>query len=357
MQPPTWTITVLTIPGREDFLRRLLESLADADLPTHTRFTVVYNRSIRDALTRIEERFRSWAPALDIDVFFNNRDPTISGGRNYQLNLVKTPLICFVDDDVTLHGDVFGLLERTLRSVPVGIVGVPSVVAESGAAFKPRDSTPHVDTPELRYMPVQGMLAAGYTALFHEIGGFSPLRRFWGEWTELNLRMWRNGFPTGYAMGGGHLRHWEDAPDSPTRSLEDRARHVLWGLVCTALEYDATVLTSSTEPFWRLVEERYLAYSFGETLTPTEMLRALLAILPELTDAMPAITQQRKLAATHRFQFMPFHPIEAKDVQRVLSHANSAIAAYRNEIWDSRSLARRVVSKLWRLVRTRRRDP
>lgn len=355
MPRPDWTITVLTIPGREAFLRRLLESLADADLPTHTRFTVVYNRSIRDALSQVEQRFRSWAPALDIDVFFNNRDPTISGGRNYQLNLVKTPLVCFVDDDVTLHGNIFGQLEHTLRSVPAGIVGVPSVVAATGAPFKPRDTTPSVETPELRYAPVQGMLAAGYTALFHEIGGFSPLRRFWGEWTELNLRMWRNGFPTGYAMSGGHLRHWEDAPESPTRSLEDRARHVLWGLVCTALEYDATALTSSTEAFWRLVEERYLAYSFGEALTPTEMLRALLGILPELTSAMPAITQQRDLAAKHRFQFMPFHPIEPKDVQRVLAYANRAIEPYRSEIWDGRSLARRVVAKLWR--RVRRRDP
>ncbi len=355
MPRPDWTITVLTIPGREAFLRRLLESLADADLPTHTRFTVVYNRAIRDALSQVEQRFRSWAPALDIDVFFNNRDPTISGGRNYQLNLVKTPLVCFVDDDVTLHGNIFGQLEHTLRTVPAGIVGVPSVVAATGAPFKPRDTTPSVETPELRYAPVQGMLAAGYTALFHEIGGFSPLRRFWGEWTELNLRMWRNGFPTGYAMSGGHLRHWEDAPESPTRSLEDRARHVLWGLVCTALEYDATALTSSTEAFWRLVEERYLAYSFGEALTPTEMLRALLGILPELTSAMPAITQQRDLAAKHRFQFMPFHPIEPKDVQRVLAYANRAIEPYRSEIWDGRSLARRVVAKLWR--RVRRRDP
>lgn len=348
-----WTVTVLTIPSREDYLRQLLASLGDAGLPPHTHVSVVYNRPIRDALKKVEAQVRSWAPQLDIAVFFNNRDPTISGGRNYQLNLVKTPLVCFVDDDVTMHGDVFGALTRTLRSVPAGILGVPSYVGGSEELFKPRSTTPHVDHPELRYMPVQGMLAAGYTALFHEVGGFSPLRRFWGEWTELNLRMWRHGFPTGYVMEGGYLRHWEEAPESPTRSLEDRARHVLWGLVLTALEYDATVLTTETESFWRLVEDRYLAYSFGEALTPSEMLRALLSILPELTSTMPAIAAARELAGKHPFQFMPFHPIDADDVDRVLQYANRAIEPYRSEIRDDRSLARRVASKLWRSV-TRR---
>ncbi len=152
---------------------------------------------------------------------------------------------------------------------------------------------PHVITPEFRYQPVQGMLVASYTNLLRDVGGFNPRRRFWGEWTELNLRMWRSGFPTGHVMTGGYLRHWEKAPDSPTRNMDGRAKHVLWGLICTALEYDAVDMSQATETFWRLVQDRYLAYSFGEELSHQELLRATLELVPDLSAEWAAITAFR----------------------------------------------------------------
>ncbi len=71
------------------------------------------------------------------------------------------------------------------------------------------------------------------------IGGFNPRRQFRGKWMELNLRMLRHGFPTGYAINGAFLRHWYEAPESPTRNMAGREQHVLRGLICTGLEYDA----------------------------------------------------------------------------------------------------------------------
>jgi hypothetical protein len=351
MRHPRWTVSALTIPGRESYLRTLIESLDAMNIPGGGRITVVYNKPIRDGLGAVERTIQRWSRRHDVEVFFNNGDPTISGGRNFQLNVCKSPLICFVDDDVTMHGELFEGLEKTLRSVPAGLVGLRSYVEDSEVLFKPRDTTPHETTPELRYMTVQGMLAAGYTNLFRDIGGFNPRRRFWGEWTELNLRMWRHGFPTGYAMDAGFLRHWEKAPESPTRNMEGRARHVLWGLICTALEYDAVDITEATSTFWQLVEERYLAYSFGEKLTNGELLRATLELLPELSAAMPAIAEQRAASAHHPFDFKPFHPISAKEVQQVLPYARKRIRAYRDEVWEPRSGTGKMLGGLWRMVR------
>lgn len=116
-------------------------------------------------------------------------------------------------------------------------------------------------------MPIQGMMVATYRKLLVDTGGFNIRRRYWGEWTELSLRLWRLGFPTGYVTQHGFLRHWEDAPDSPTRSLAGRELHVLWGLICTALEYNAVDSNEATEVFWQLVEKRYLTYSFGSNLS------------------------------------------------------------------------------------------
>lgn len=345
-----WTITALTIPGREDYLRKLIESLDAQDIPGGGRVLVVFNRAIREELARVESRIQSWARRVPVDVFFNNGDPTISGGRNYQLNLAKSPLVCFVDDDCTLHDDVMGTLDDALRRVPAGLVGVRSYVEDTDTIFKPRDSTPHVETPEFRFQPVQGMLVAGYTNLLRDIGGFNPRRRFWGEWTELNLRMWRSGFPTGHVMRGGYLRHWEQAPDSPTRNMEGRAQQVLWGLICTALEYDAIDMTQATESFWRLVEERYLAYSFGDQLTNQELLRAVLGLVPELSAAWPSITAFRDEARSHPFDFKPFQPVTEADLVKVVPHARRRLRHYRSDAWPRRSVAQQLGAAIARVI-------
>lgn len=351
MRHPRWTISLLTIPGRESYLQQLIESLDAFPVPGGARITVVHNKPIREGQDDIEQRVRRWSRRHELEVFFNNLDPTISGGRNFQLNVCKTPMLCFVDDDVTIHGELFEGLEQALRTIPVGIVGARSYVEGSDTLFKPRDTTPYSVVGGFRYMTVQGMLAAGYTNLFRDVGGFNPRRRFWGEWTELNLRMWRHGFPTGYVMEGGFLRHWEQAPDSPTRNMIGRARHVLWGLMCTAFEYDAVDVSEATASFWQLVEERYLPYSFGETLTNGVLLRATLELLPELAEAMPAIVAQRHAAASHPFDFKPFHPISEKDVHRVLPFAKQAIERYRDAVWERPKGMRRLLKGLWRLVR------
>lgn len=74
-----WTITALTIPGRETYLKNLIESLEAQDIPGGGRLVVVFNRAIREELTRVEARIQSWASSMPVDVFFNNGDPTIGG--------------------------------------------------------------------------------------------------------------------------------------------------------------------------------------------------------------------------------------------------------------------------------------
>ncbi|HRP09049.1 MAG TPA: glycosyltransferase family A protein [Gemmatimonadales bacterium] len=341
-----WTITVLTIPGREAHLQQLLDSLRhDA---ARAVIHVVYNREIRDELAATEHRIRSWVSGTQVEVFFNNGDATIAGGRNFQLNLVKTPLVCFVDDDVTADAPLLEALESGLRRHPAAMLGLPSLREDTSERFKPRDSTPHIEDGTVRWVPVQGMLAASWTNLLRDLGGFNPRRRFWGEWTELNLRCWRHGLPTGYLMDGPHLRHWEDAPDSPTRNMSGRELHVLWGIICTALEYDAVDVNEATEAFWQLVEERYLSYSFGEELTPRAVLQATLSLIPELSAAWSEITSFREQTRQHPYPFAPFHAFERADLNRILPGARRRIAEYRRGVWQERQT---MVGGLRRLVR------
>lgn len=331
---PIWTISVLTIPQREAYLTPLLESLRGLRLPrSRWELSLVYNWDIEEEPYAVERRLRRLAKGLPLSVHFNTRNPTIIGGRIQQLALCKTPLVCFVDDDLTLHGDIFDILEQRLREFPVGLLGVPSLVEDTNRLFKPRRATPHVNAHGLRFMTVQGMLIAGYRRLFQDIGGFNPRRGFWGEWTELNLRMWRSGFATAYAMDAGYLRHWHDAPESPTRNKAGRQDHVLWGLLCTALEYDAIAVRPDTETFWQLVEQRYLAYSFGESVSPADLLGSVLRLVPRLAVEWPHIAEFREVARRHPFQFAPFHALTRSDVDKVLAFGADAIGKYRRAAW------------------------
>ncbi len=345
---PRWTLSVLTIPKREAYLAQMLRSLTDVGLPNGTVIDIVYNWDTRERPHDVEKRLRTAGRGLDINIHFNSQRPTIVGGRAQQLNHCKTPLLAFIDDDLTIHGDLFGVLEETLRTVPVGILGVQSLVEDTQRRFKPRRSTPSINSDAIRFMPVQGMLVAGYRRLFIDVGGFNPRRDFWGEWTEFNLRMWRSGFPTGYAMDGAYLRHWEKAPESPTRNMRGREDHVMWGLLCTALEYEAVDEREDTEAFWDLVESRYIRYAFGEDARVRDLLRSALRLAPRLSAEYPSIAQFREVVREHPFQFKPFHRLTAGDIRKVLSHAESRISAYRDDVWDSRPTraARWVRSKL-----------
>jgi glycosyltransferase involved in cell wall biosynthesis len=336
---PRWTFTMLTIPSRVEYLGRLLQSLAALPGEQPFEVVIVYNSPTDEEPMAVEQRIRAMAPSLPVRVYINSTDPTIGGGRRVQLSVCRTPLVAFIDDDLTLHGDVLRAIEDTLRARPVGIVGLPSYEEDTDTRFKPRDSTPHVDVDGIRYMPVQGMLVAGYRRLFSDIGGFNPRRQFWGEWTEFNLRMWRHGFPTGYVLDRGFLRHWHKAPESPTRNMSGREQHVLWGLMCTALEYDAVSINEATDAFWRLAQDRYLQYSFGEQPSSKQLLASVLELMPRLSREFPAIHAFADDAKRHPFHFKPFEPLDEAQVRTVIAHAQNAIAPYRAALFDDDTVA------------------
>jgi hypothetical protein len=327
-----FTFSVLTIPEREEYLTRFFDSVRALRLESAPRIDVIYNHHPEQSIVALEQHIRGLAPDMVIDVYVNSGETSIVGGRNLQLSVCRTPLIAFVDDDVSVHDDIVSGILETLAEHPVALVGFRSFDGDTDRVVKPRASTPFVDSRTLRFMPVQGMLCAGYRALIADVGGFNPRRRYWGEWTELNLRLWRNGYPTAYQMGRGYLRHWEAAPRSPTRNMDGRERHVVWGLICTALEYDATDASEATEVFWQLIEERYLAYSYGSELSPKNVLRTVLEILPDLSSAWGGIQATRSLAATHPFKFAPFHRFTLDEVEAVYRHASTSILPYRARV-------------------------
>jgi hypothetical protein len=333
------TLSILTIPEREEYLRRLLESILALRVGPDVKVDIVYNRALDGAVGAAVARVRGFAPDLSIEVFFNAGDTTIAAGRSLQLSVCRTTLIAFVDDDLTLHGNIIPAIVDALATEPLGLLGFPSFEGNTDRRVKPRDATPSIDWRGLRFKPVQGMLCASHRALLADIGGFNLRRRYWGEWTELNLRLWRFGFPTAYQMHRGYLRHWQEAPNSPTRNMPGREQHVLWGLICTALEYDAADVNEATEVFWQLVEERYLVYSYGNELSPKNVLKTVLELVPQISHEWGNIETFRRSTAKHPFQFAPFQRFSIGDVKAVHAYALRAIKPYRAALERERQYA------------------
>ncbi|MCU0634628.1 MAG: glycosyltransferase family 2 protein [Gemmatimonadaceae bacterium] len=344
MSAPRWTLTVLTIPGRERYLDRLAESVRALRDRSAVELVVVHNSATPIDLRQLERRLRAKS-GLRCRAVANASEPTIAAGRRMQVAVSRTPLLCFVDDDCTLHGDVFGALERELQRVPVGALGLRSIDADSGEPFKPRSTTPSVEHDGLRFMPIQGMLVATYRQLLIDAGDFARHRRYWGEWTELNTRLWRLGFATAYTMEAGYIKHWTKASGSPTRDLRGRERNIVWGLLCTALEYDL-MQAGEEAAFWQLVGSRYLPYAYDRMPTGTDLMRTITELAPQLAAEWAAIAAHAERARTHPFRFSPFHEWTADDVSLVLTEAPERLAPYRAEAFPPRELSRR-----WRFWR------
>lgn len=145
-----WTITVLTIPGREKYCKQLIESLNETPLTSPAQIAVIYNRRSSGDIYAIEKQIKSYSEKLPLSVYFNSHDTSIVGGRNFQLNVCKSPLVCFIDDDVTLHGEIFPVLEHKLKEKAIGILSVKSYREDSEELFKPNENTPQIDYNGIR---------------------------------------------------------------------------------------------------------------------------------------------------------------------------------------------------------------
>jgi hypothetical protein len=117
--------------------------------------------------------------------------------------------------------------------------------------------------------------------------------------------------------------------------------------MCTAIEYDAVSINEATEAFWRLAQDRYLAYSYGEQPSPKRLLATVLELMPQLSQEFGAMRAFAEEARRHPFQFMPFEPLTIDQVRAVMAHAEEAIGAYRPDALTSLAGAPPAGNKGW----------
>ena len=163
---PQWTITMLTIPPREQYLANLLSSIAALPGASRCEIVVIYNASTNEELDTIERRICAMAPRLPVRVYLNSTDPTIGGGRRLQLGVCRTPLIAFVDDDLTMHGAVLGTLEESLKVLRSRLASAGHIVLDTvwtrGEKSKPNVAMSEANTKS-------AVRAAGFDVVDEEL--------------------------------------------------------------------------------------------------------------------------------------------------------------------------------------------
>ncbi|MBP7652945.1 hypothetical protein KA977_05955 [Candidatus Dependentiae bacterium] len=331
-----WTLSILTIPERFEYITKLLDSIESIKIPVSTELCVniICNKKNSKSNINVLKKLTRNYSKFETQIFVNDGDTSISGGRQFALSCVLSPLMAFIDDDCTIHGDIFSDFEDAFYNKTVAFLGLPSYQENTDILFKPRANTPQQKINGLLYMPIQGMCVAGYTSIFKILGGFNARRKFWGEWTEFNLRALRNGYPSAYIMDKSFMRHWHKAPNSPTRNMEERELHVLWGIMCTALEYKAIEIDAATASFWQLIESRYLQYSFGDKLSYKRLFSSFLKLLPMLIEEWDRIKNFQQAVSKHKFQFTPFYDLTKEEYQEVIDYAEIILKPFKSAVFQ-----------------------
>ena len=88
----------------------------------------------------------------------------------------------------------------------------------------------------------------------------------------------------------------------------------------------------ATEAFWRVAQNRSLAYSFGEQPSSRQLLTSVLQFMPRLSSEFPAIHAFAPEAHRHRFHFKPLEPLTFEQVGTMLAYAEQVEFAYRPDL-------------------------
>ncbi len=346
-----WTIGILTIPSRDLYLRRLINSLNQTQqgVVIKVLYNCLKNEQLEDLASGVSRDYRGVEVlyATNDGELKNSADESakesyrreflfqrqkkygISQARNQLLRSVETPLIAFLDDDCTLEGkDVFTKLEDSLRRTFLGFIGIPSYYNDSDIQFKPRIATPKQKIDGIVYTNVSGNFAASYARLLRDLKGFNE-RKNRLEWADLNTRLQREGYPTGIDMDAGLIRHWADAPDSLTTMAKNRHLEMLYSLFSTALEFDCNGLFLASRKMWELV---IADGNYQGELSQEQLLIDIYQVLHQIIEDKEEIEKYRDYLRSLPFSFMPFEPISLEEWQKLIEYSKPKIEKYKTEL-------------------------
>lgn len=328
-----WTLEILTIPSRDFYLRKLIDSTAE-QIKGGLNVRVLYNSPEDKNTKNLAEQLQRDYPSLQV-FSYRSKDSFygISEGRNHLLQGTETPLVAFIDDDCSFDGEShFEKLEDTLRKTSLALVGLPSLRNDSGRLFKPRKEAPKQLIENVTYMDIEGMFAAGYTQLLKDIGGFNERRRFRMEWVDLNTRLHRMGFTTGIDMNAGFLRQWFLAPDSATRGKKKRISEALYCFLSTIIEFDCCSEQELPERMFHVAEKYFLRQDNGKNLIQRELMREIAKEIPRVFEDRKSIERRRTFLRTLPFKFLPYEPITREDWLMLIDYSKSKIEKYKESL-------------------------
>ena len=91
---PDWTLAILTLPSRQEYLGRLVQSLAATVDPALGEVLILRNDGLEPLAADARARLEALAGALPLRFLAGQADPPITRGRNALLAACRTARIC-----------------------------------------------------------------------------------------------------------------------------------------------------------------------------------------------------------------------------------------------------------------------
>ncbi len=262
-----WTLTILTIPSRERYLNNLIKSIINSVDSSEIKVDIIGNQKKTNRFHCMLKRAVKTLSNEGIEsrILFNNTgDFRYTVGRKFALEQITTPFTIFLDDDVTINGRLLEPLKETFQNSSAAMVGLRSFINNTNIPFKPYDEEPCYVHNDIVYMPLIGLLVAGYTALLKKFKLFEHGSWYGAEWAFVNTLAMRQGLaPAMNFHTHTYLSHWLDAPDSPTRNHKDMKVMQIRSMLQAVFELGLFPNRRESKVYWTIVEKYYLPRVFG----------------------------------------------------------------------------------------------
>jgi len=260
----------------------------------------------------------------------------ISGAKNLGVKHAKHSILVFLDTDVMVEEDTVPKLIGTLKDNPTTALVGGSVHwiggPRDGQMHKPETMMRRYGRGRVKYVEaVHGCLLCCYKQAFDEVGGFDTLFNMHGENADLDIRLWRAGYPLAYNPDA-ILYHRYESSYSITRNVVDRHINIMRSMLLLCYKYDVKPDKDLYENFSVWMQDNWMRKTFASG-KPFLMAAALAESVDWLISNRNRI-QKRHRGVPHKFDFKPYEVFSDKrTLKECLTSAKKRIASLRRGVF------------------------
>ncbi len=107
--------------------------------------------------------------------------------------------------------------------------------------------------------------------------------------------------------------------------MKDNNRHLLYGLMAMALEFDCYGQDTFSQNFWKRISE-------DNEFSLEQILKEFAQVIPRLLEDKEQILEYRDFLKSLPFSFMPLQPMSSEDLEKIIEYSREKIKKYKSTL-------------------------